>query len=74
MVTDVYSHSFNADRKHLARKVNEQILDIPTQNAKTAAPEPILNESADKLMQLLKASPEKAEKLLQVYNLIEGGI
>lgn len=70
MVTDIYSHIFDADRKHLARKVNEQFFCPETKKA--AEPEPDVDGSTQKLIQLLQTSPEQAKKLLQVYELISG--
>lgn len=70
MVTDIYSHIIDSDRKHLARKVNEQFFSLET--GKAAAPESVIDESTQKLMQLLQSSPEQANKLLQVYQLISG--
>ncbi|MDO4175123.1 MAG: site-specific integrase [Eubacteriales bacterium] len=70
MVTDIYSHIFDADRKHLARKVNEQF--FCPEPKKAAEPKPDVDESTQKLIQLLQTSPEQAKKLLQVYELISG--
>lgn len=68
MVTDIYSHIIDSDRKHLARKVNEQFFSLEMQKA--AVSEPVMDESTQKLIQLLQSSPEQASKLLQVYQLM----
>lgn len=68
MVTDIYSHIIDSDRKHLARKVNEQFFSLEMQKA--AVSEPVMDESTQKLIELLQSSPEQASKLLQVYQLM----
>ena len=69
MVTDIYSHIFDADRKHLARKVNEQFFCPETKKA--AEPEPDMDESTQKLIQLLQTSPELAGTLLQLSQMLK---
>lgn len=70
MVTDVYSHVVDSDRKHLARKFNDHF--FSEEMKKAATPEPVMDESTQKLIQLLQSSPEQATKLLQIYKLLGG--
>ena len=72
MVTDVYSHIVDADRRHLARKVNEQFF-TPPQAKKEAADQPPMDESMKKLMDLLKNSPNIAGPLLQMSQILGNG-
>lgn len=67
MVTDVYSHIMNDDRKRLAKKMNDHFFSpmLPSETEK-AATSLTMNESMEQLMQLLKSSPEIAEPLLQM--------
>lgn len=69
MVTDIYSHIFDADRKHLARKVNEQFFCPKTKKA--AELESDVDESTQKLIQLLQTSPELAGTLLQLSQMLK---
>ena len=70
MVTDIYSHIFDADRKHLARKVNEQFFCPETKKAAELKPD--MDESTQKLIQLLQTSPELAGTLLQLSQMLKG--
>ncbi len=70
MVTDVYSHIFDSDRKHLARKVNDEF--FSAEKPKAAEPIPAVDESTQKLIQLLQSSPEQATKLLRIYEVLGG--
>lgn len=70
MVMDVYSHSFDEDRKHLARKMDEHFFSPLQQTKKEEAPaQPPMNESMLKLMQMLQESPEKAASLMLLLGL-----
>lgn len=71
MVTDVYSHIMNDDRKRLARNMEQQFFSpsVSPENEKAAAHLPV-NESTEKLMQLLNHSPELADHLLQMSQLL----
>ncbi len=70
MVTDVYSHIMNDDRKRLARNVELKFFSpaISPETEKAAA-QPV-NDSTEKLMQLLKERPELADHLLQMTQLL----
>ena len=71
MVTDVYSHIMNDDRKRLAKKVDEQFFsqnNCSEQDKKTA--ESPQNESMEKLLQLLRQSPEMADSILQISKVL----
>jgi integrase len=72
MVTDVYSHIVDADRRHLARKMDEHFF-RPPQKAKEAADQPPMDESMKKLMDLLKNSPNIAGPLLQMSQILGNG-
>ena len=65
MVTDVYSHIIDDDRKQLAQRLDEQFFTVQTTQTKTAA-SPSDNTSAEQLMQLLKDKPELADTLLKL--------
>ena len=66
MVTDVYSHIMNDDRKRLARKMNDEFF-LETEKA---AAQPPMSESMAQLMQLLQTSPEIAAPLLQMSQIL----
>ena len=71
MVTDVYSHIMNDDRKRLAKKMNDQFFSpLETETKETAADKPPMNTSIEQLMQLLNDSPELADHLLQMSQLL----
>jgi integrase len=72
MVTDVYSHIVDADRRHLARKMDEHFF-RPPQKAKEAADQPPMDESMKKLMDLLKSPPNIAGPLLQMSQILGNG-
>lgn len=61
---------FDADRKHLARKVNEQF--FCPEMKKAVEPESDMDESTQKLIQLLQTSPELAGTLLQLSQMLKG--
>ena len=67
MVTDVYSHSFDEDRKHLARKVEEQFFGWK-QNKQPQPPD--VDASTQQAMKLLESSPEMARAFLQMAQLM----
>ena len=67
MVTDVYSHSFDEDRKHLARKVEEQF--FGGKQKKQPQP-PDVDASTQQAMKLLESSPEMARAFLQMAQLM----
>ncbi len=71
MVTDVYSHIMNDDRKRLAKKINDHFFaSREPAETKTAASEPSMGASMEQLMQLLKNSPEIVEPLLQMSKVL----
>lgn len=61
MVTDVYSHITNGDRKRLAKKMDAQFF---SPNKTT------LNESSQQIVQLLEKSPDLADLLLQMTRVL----
>lgn len=73
MVTDVYGHIMNDDRRRLAQAVDRQffaqapIIEAPKKE-ETTAQSPI-DESTKEAMQLLQNSPEMAKTLLQMAKL-----
>lgn len=67
MVTDVYAHIMNDDRKRLARKMDEQFF---TQKEKQETATPPANATVVQLMALLQSSPEIAEPLLQMSKIL----
>ena len=67
MVTDVYSHIMNEDRKRLARKMDSEFFQPSEESQET---ESTASDAAAQLMQLLKGSPELAEHLLQMTQLL----
>jgi integrase len=68
MVTDVYSHSFDDDRKHLARKVDKLFF---AQNETRSAPKPAGDPSTEEAMKILQNSPEMAQAFLQMAKLLK---
>ena len=68
MVTDVYSHSFDDDRKHLARKVDKLFF---AQNEAQSAPKPATDPSTEEAMKMLQSSPEMAQAFLQMAQLFK---
>ena len=71
MVTDVYSHIMNDDRKRLARKVNDEFL-LPQKEK--APDQPVPNERMTQLIQMLNASPDLVGPLLQMTQIMGGKI
>ena len=71
MVTDVYSHIMNDDRKRLARKVNDEFL-LPQKEK--APDQPVPNEGMAQLIQMLNASPDLVGPLLQMTQIMGGKI
>lgn len=84
MVTDVYSHIMNEDRRRLAEKVNDEFFSPqkraePPENASEKAPEPPsaatappMDPSTAQLIELCKSSPELADTLLKMSKLLGG--
>ena len=67
MVTDVYSHSFDEDWKHLARKVEEQFF----RGKQKKQPQPLnVDASTQQAMKLLQNSPDMARAFLQMAQLM----
>lgn len=74
MVTDVYSHSFDDDRKALARRMDREFFgDSHGTKPETPAPQPVENSAAAELMQLLNESPELTEKFLEMAQFFMNG-
>lgn len=67
MVTEVYSEIFDADRKHLARKVDDVFFSpgLSSGTEKAAAPS-TPDDAAAKAVQLLQKAPELAKAFLQM--------
>ena len=68
MVTDLYSHIMDDDRKSLAKKMNDEFF------AAKSAPETETVEDPDavaRLIRLVRSSPELAEPLLQMVQLLK---
>lgn len=68
MVTDVYSHIMNEDRKRLAKKVDAEFF------GECAVPSVVQEQETDatrELVQILHNSPELAEHLLQMTQLLQ---
>lgn len=73
MVTNVYSHIVDEDRKNLAKKVDEQFFSQPQpQNEEKAPAQPSMDESMIQLMQLLRSTPNIAGPLLQMSKILGG--
>ena len=66
MVTDVYSHIMNDDRKRLARNMDNQFFRNSSEESEKAAEQPTMSEPMNQLIELLKNSPEIVEPLLQM--------
>jgi integrase len=67
MVTDVYAHIMNNDRRRLAQQMDKQFFaSISPPETKTAPAPPPMDDSMRQLMQMLNDSPELAEPLLQM--------
>jgi hypothetical protein len=45
---------------------------LSPENKKAATPEPVMDESTQKLMQLLQILPEQLDYLLHIYELLGG--
>lgn len=76
MVTNVYGHIMNDDRRRLARKVDEEFFSAPCAVPKTeeTAPQPSMDESTQKAMKLLQNSPNMAEAFLKMAELFGGNL
>ena len=66
MVTDVYSHIMNDDRKRLAAKMDSQFFAVEEKEAAS----PVTDPAVAALMQLMKNSPELAAPLLQMSQIL----
>lgn len=70
MVTNVYGHIVDADRRELARKMDEQFFSqFQTRENEKASDQPVMDESMKKLMQTLQESPDKAASLMLLLGL-----
>lgn len=72
MVTDVYSHIFDANRKHLAKEVDEQFFAAP--DNKEAAALPDLTSTQAQAAQLLQDHPQLASTILQIAQVLGGSV
>ena len=68
MVTDVYSHSFDEDRKHLARKVDKLFF---AQSQQKEPQKPAADPSTEEAMKMLQSNPEMAQAFLQMAQLFK---
>ena len=68
MVTDVYSHSFDEDRKHLARKVDRLFF---AQNQHKEPPKPASDPSTEEAIKMVQSNPEMAQAFLQMAQLFK---
>ena len=68
MVTDVYSHSFDEDRKHLAKKVDKLFF---AQNQQKEPQKPAADPSTEEAMKMLQSNPEMAQAFLQMAQLFK---
>ena len=66
MVTDVYSHIMNDDRKRLAAKMDSQFFAVEEKEAVS----PVTDPAVAALMQLMKNSPELDAPLLQMSQIL----
>ena len=74
MVTDVYSHIWNEDRKRLAEKVEAQFFaGERVAGAEKAEEQKTVDDSTAQLMELIQKSPELAESLLKMSKILGGG-
>lgn len=67
MVTDVYSHIMNEDRKRLARKMEHAFFQAESKKAAPSAP---TGSAAEKLIELLETAPELAQPLLKLSQVL----
>ena len=70
MVTDVYSHIFDANRRHLAKEVDEQFFAASDDKKTAALPDPTSSQA--QAVQLLQNNPELAGAILQMAQLLGG--
>ena len=68
MVTDVYSHIMDEDRKRLAKKVDTEFFAGYVKPAPIEEPE---SDATRELVRLLKDSPQLAEHLLQKTQILQ---
>jgi hypothetical protein len=67
MVTNVYSHVMNEDRRNLAQKMESEFFGISDPPVETPQ-----DDAAQKLLRLLQNSPELASTLLQMTQILSG--
>jgi len=67
MVTDVYSHIMNGDRKRLAKRMDTLFFSSEVCASSSKA---TLNESSQQIIQLLEKSPDLADLLLQMTKVL----
>lgn len=73
MVSDVYSHILDEDRRHNAEKMERDFYK-KAENQSLAAPEAKpSNAATEQLVNLLNASPELAAQLLQMLTANQAG-
>ena len=72
MVTDVYSHIFDSNRRHLAKQVDEQFFVAP--DNKEAAALPDLTSTQAQAAQLLQDHPQLASTILQIAQALGGNV
>lgn len=66
MVSDVYSHILDEDRRHNASKFEQEFYKRLEPKQETATSEPPKNTAAEQLMTLLNASPKLAAQLMEM--------
>lgn len=69
MVTDVYSHIMNDDRKRLARKMDDQFFTADAGQKKVQPPK---SPEVAQLLELIQVSPDIAGPLLQMSQILGG--
>ena len=69
MVTDIYSHITDADRVNLAKQVDKKFFGADQESERKN----VSDDKAEQLISLIRESPEMAETLLQVANLVSAG-
>jgi hypothetical protein len=70
MVTDVYSHSFDEDRRHLSRKMDEMFFSQGSLHEEDSAqPSDSSVQALRKLVDKLKENPEKIASLSLLLDL-----